>query len=61
MHITICALNSHSGAISTGTHGSGLRYGVLASHIEKLRLITSTGEVIIASKDENTDIFNAGV
>lgn len=35
-----------AGAIATGTHGSSLRYGNLASLVTALRLVTAQGEVL---------------
>jgi FAD/FMN-containing dehydrogenase len=35
-----------AGAVSTGTHGSGLQWGSLSSTISALRLVTGTGEVL---------------
>ena len=36
---------SLAGAIATGTHGSGLDYGIIASTIVSLRLVVPGGEV----------------
>ena len=36
---------SLAGAISTGTHGTGLQFGSLATQVIGLRLVTGTGEV----------------
>jgi FAD/FMN-containing dehydrogenase len=35
-----------AGAISTGTHGSGIRYGTLSSTVRGMRLLAGTGEII---------------
>jgi FAD/FMN-containing dehydrogenase len=35
-----------AGAISTGTHGSGIEFGSLSSAVSGVRLITGTGEVL---------------
>lgn len=43
---------SLAGAISTGTHGTGLGFGGLASQVVGLRMITGTGEEVVA--DEST-------
>ncbi|MDB5225997.1 MAG: hypothetical protein JWN78_190 [Bacteroidota bacterium] len=48
-----------AGAISTGTHGSGIRFQSLASQIIEFSLIKANGEKIILKKgDEN---FNAAI
>ncbi len=47
---------SIAGAIATGTHGSSLVHGNLASLVEGVRLITGTGEVLdLAGEDERLD------
>jgi L-gulonolactone oxidase len=48
-----------AGAISTGTHGTGLRYGNMSSQVASLRLVTGTGEVISCSLDRDPDLFRA--
>ncbi len=47
---------SIAGAIATGTHGSSLAHGNLASLVEGMRLITGTGEVLDLDRgDERLD------
>jgi L-gulonolactone oxidase len=53
------AYQSISGAVSTSTHGTGLKFGGLATQIAGLRLITGTGEVIDCSPESEPQIFNA--
>jgi len=48
-----------SGALATGTHGTGARYGCLATFVEALTLVTGTGEVITCSADEHPEVFAA--
>ncbi|MFF4876959.1 D-arabinono-1,4-lactone oxidase [Micromonospora sp. NPDC000668] len=48
-----------AGAISTGTHGTGARYGCLSTFVEAITLVTGTGEVLRCSADENPDVFAA--
>eukprot|EP00697_Spironema_sp_BW2_P003917 gnl/Spiro4/15278_TR8199_c0_g1_i1.p1 gnl/Spiro4/15278_TR8199_c0_g1~~gnl/Spiro4/15278_TR8199_c0_g1_i1.p1 ORF type:complete len:516 (+),score=49.49 gnl/Spiro4/15278_TR8199_c0_g1_i1:83-1549(+) len=50
---------SIAGAISTGTHGSGLQTGIMATQVIALRIITAQGEVIVASRSQNVDVFEA--
>eukprot|EP01130_Rhizamoeba_saxonica_P013080 TRINITY_DN554_c0_g2_i1.p1 TRINITY_DN554_c0_g2~~TRINITY_DN554_c0_g2_i1.p1 ORF type:complete len:382 (+),score=68.77 TRINITY_DN554_c0_g2_i1:326-1471(+) len=50
-----------SGAIATGTHGSGYNSGVIATTILELDLITASGEVIQCSRDHHQDIFLAAL
>ena len=48
-----------SGAISTGTHGTGRSFGGLATQVRGLQLVTATGELLDCSPDKNPDIFAA--
>lgn len=50
---------SIAGAISTGTHGTGIRFGGLASQVIGLELITGTGERLTVSEDHDPDLLNA--
>jgi FAD-linked oxidoreductase len=48
-----------SGAISTGTHGTGARLGGLATFVAGLTLVTGEGEMIRCTETERPDIFAA--
>jgi L-gulonolactone oxidase len=48
-----------SGALSTGTHGTGQTLGVLATQIRALELVTGDGSVLTCSPDERADLFAA--
>lgn len=48
-----------SGAISTGTHGTGAKFGCLATFVEGLTLVTASGELLSCSATENPDVFAA--
>jgi len=50
---------SLAGAIATSTHGTGSTYGSLSSDVMALRMVSSNGEVLNCSAQENADIFNA--
>jgi FAD-linked oxidoreductase len=50
---------SISGATQTGTHGTGLRFGSLATQIAALRLITADGSVLDLSATDRPDLFAA--
>ena len=52
-------VQSIAGAISTGTHGTGIRFGTLSTQIEKLTLITADGELLECSKEQNPEVFKA--
>ncbi|MGW4482700.1 D-arabinono-1,4-lactone oxidase [Amycolatopsis sp. NPDC004368] len=48
-----------AGAISTGTHGTGARFGGIATQIAGLQLVLADGSVVTCSADERPDLFNA--
>ena len=52
-------VQSIAGAISTGTHGSGVTLGSIATQVVGLRLITATGEALDCSPTQNADVFKA--
>jgi FAD-linked oxidoreductase len=48
------------GAVATGTHGTGLKNGSFSADVASFRLLTTTGEVLHCSPDENAEIYSAG-
>ncbi|MFI6942459.1 D-arabinono-1,4-lactone oxidase [Streptomyces sp. NPDC050418] len=48
-----------SGAISTGTHGSGLRFGGIATQVRGLELVLADGSVVSCSAEERPELFAA--
>jgi L-gulono-1,4-lactone dehydrogenase len=48
-----------SGAISTGTHGTGVKLGGIATQVRALELVLADGSLLRCSADENPDIFAA--
>ncbi|HHQ2481151.1 TPA: D-arabinono-1,4-lactone oxidase [Bacillus cereus] len=50
---------SIAGAINTGTHGTGMSFGTIASFVVELQLLLANGNIIKCSSTENSDIFNA--
>ena len=48
-----------SGALSTGTHGTGARFGGLATQLRALDLVLPDGSRLHCSADENPDVFSA--
>lgn len=50
---------SIAGAISTGTHGTGLRFISLSGAVTGLRLVSAGGQTLRASATENPRIFQA--
>ena len=52
-------VQSIAGAISTGTHGTGIAFGSIATQVEALTLVTASGELLRCSAEHNPDIFKA--
>lgn len=50
---------SIAGATSTGTHGTGLRFGGLATQIVAATLVTAAGEVLRVSETERPELLPA--
>ena len=48
-----------SGAISTGTHGTGVKYGGIATQVRGLDLVLADGSTLHCTPDENPDVFAA--
>ena len=52
-------VQSIAGAISTGTHGTGMGFGTLSTQVVGLTLVTASGELLECSPERNPDIFKA--
>ena len=52
---------SIAGAISTSTHGSSLRHGLLSQSLLALKIMLADGSVVRCSKNENLDLFRAAL
>ena len=50
---------SISGAISTGTHGTGAGYGGLATQVVGITLVTATGEFLRVDEAQNSEMLPA--
>jgi FAD-linked oxidoreductase len=48
-----------AGAMSTGTHGTGIRYQGIASQVAAMRLVTVDGSVVDCSPEQEPDVFHA--
>ncbi len=48
-----------TGALATGTHGTGRSYGCLSTFVTELELVTGTGEVVRCSPSNDPDLFRA--
>jgi L-gulonolactone oxidase len=55
------AYQSVAGAISTGTHGTGIGFGCLATQVIAARVISGEGEIIDCSPEKDPDLFGAAV
>ena len=49
---------SIAGAICTGTHGTGIRLGNLATAVVAMKLVTGTGDILTIT-DKDTELLNA--
>lgn len=54
-------VQSIAGAISTGTHGTGLSFGNLSSQVVELVLVAGTGEVFTVSEHKHPELFKASL
>jgi FAD-linked oxidoreductase len=52
-------VQSIAGAVSTGTHGTGVRFGSLATQVTGITLVTASGDVLECSATQHPDIFKA--
>jgi len=50
---------SIAGAISTGTHGTGIQFGTLSTQVTEISLVTGMGELVTCSEAENSALFRA--
>ncbi len=48
-----------AGAVSTSTHGTGMKFGSYSSYITGLRLITANGEMLDCDAQNNAEVFAA--
>ncbi|MEK4342971.1 D-arabinono-1,4-lactone oxidase [Brevibacillus sp. FSL L8-0710] len=50
---------SIAGAVSTGTHGTGIRFGSLSTQVVGLTIVTAAGEVVDCSAESHPSLFPA--
>ena len=48
-----------AGAVATGTHGTGARFGGLATQIRALQLVTPSGDVMACDATHHADVLSA--
>jgi FAD-linked oxidoreductase len=52
-------VQSIAGAISTGTHGTGIHFGNLSTQVVGLTLVDASGSLVECSEDRDADLFKA--
>jgi len=52
-------VQSISGAISTGTHGTGARFGGIATQVRALEIVLADGQLVRCSADDRPELFAA--
>lgn len=52
---------SIAGVISTGTHGSSLRFGLLSDLVQSLSIMLANGQVVRCSETNNPSLFRAAL
>ncbi|WEW54835.1 D-arabinono-1,4-lactone oxidase [Emydomyces testavorans] len=52
---------SIAGVISTGTHGSSLRFGLLSDSVQSLSIMLANGQVVSCSRTNNSSLFRAAL
>ena len=55
------AVQTISGALATGTHGTGRAYGCLSTFVAELEVVTGTGEIKRCSPTVEPDLFAAAL
>lgn len=48
---------SIAGAVSTGTHGSGINFQILGSQVQEFSLIKADGQKVIINRDKDKELF----
>ena len=51
---------SIAGAVSTGTHGTGINLTCISAFVEGFKLITADGDVLDCDRTTNAEVFHAG-
>lgn len=52
---------SVAGAVSTGTHGSGVRNGNLSTQVSAIEFVNGAGDLVVISRKTNPDVFPGAV
>ena len=54
-------VQSIAGALSTGTHGTGLAFGNLSTQVMKLEIVNAHGDVVTLSRELDPNLFHASL
>lgn len=49
------------GVVTTATHGSGITYGVISTHVMSLSILLADGSYVTCSRRENAELFTASI
>ncbi len=65
-HLSIKIMQTYAnftvgGAVSVNCHGRYIGHGPIVSSVLQLKLVTASGEIITANRNENQDIFSAAI
>ena len=52
---------SVGGSLSVNVHGREMRYGQLIETVESIKILLANGEIITASRSQNSDLFRASI
>ena len=54
-------VQSVAGAISTGTHGTGLTFGNISTQVLELTIVDGNGDILLISEAANSELFKAAL
>lgn len=54
-------LQSIAGAISTGTHGTGIQFGSIPTQVKELTFVTAGGNLLTLNEENNVELFKASL
>lgn len=59
MNVGSISDQSLAGIVTTATHGSGIGYGVMSTHVMALTLLLADGSRVTCSRNDRADLFMA--
>ncbi|MFS0751681.1 D-arabinono-1,4-lactone oxidase [Oceanobacillus sp. 1P07AA] len=54
-------VQSIAGAISTGTHGTGIKFGSISTQVKEITFVTAGGKLLTLNEENNQEIFKASL